>query len=154
MRSQPGDCRVTPVILKILGIMLGALVLETIGVVYMSYGLKRLEPVGKFSAGNLLRFIGRALVNPGVMFGTFFQALFFFALLYLLSQGDVSFIWPLTSLSFVFTTIAARWWLHERVSLLRWIGVCLIVLGAALISVSELQKPLPKATQAGTTSIE
>lgn len=48
----------------------------------------------------------------------------------------MSFIWPLTALGFVITTFAARYILHEQVTTLRWTGVALIVLGAALITLS------------------
>jgi len=56
----------------------------------------------------------------------------------------VSFIWPLTSLGFVLTTVAAKLILHEEVSLLRWSGVLCIMIGAGLITYSEKvleQKP-------------
>ena len=51
--------------------------------------------------------------------------------------GDVSFIWPLTALGFVFTTIAAKFILHEEVSLIRWGGVLSDRVGAGLITYSE-----------------
>ena len=64
------------------------------------------------------------------------------------SRGDVSFVWPLTSLGFVLTTLAAKLVLHEEVSLLRWFGVCLIVLGAGVITYTEKQKSKPAAAEA------
>ena len=57
-------------------------------------------------------------------------------------------MWPLTALSFVFATLAAMWFLHEHVSAVRWAGVVLIMLGAALISYSEHSKPKPPDFQA------
>ena len=64
-------------------------------------------------------------------------SLFFGGLLFLLSKCDVSFLWPMTALSFVFSTFAAIIFLGERVSTMRWAGVILIVLGAACITWSE-----------------
>jgi len=43
----------------------------------------------------------------------------------------------LTGLSFVFATFAAMLFLREEVSPIRWAGVFLVMLGAALISYSE-----------------
>jgi len=64
-----------------------------------------------------------------------------------MSKGaEISFIWPLTALGFVFTTLAARFILHEQVPLVRWGGVLLIMAGAGLITYSEKkaeQKPPP-----------
>ena len=49
-------------------------------------------------------------------------------------------IWPLTSLGFVITALAAKFILNEQVSALRWAGVALIVIGATLVSYSEKAK--------------
>jgi uncharacterized membrane protein len=75
-----------------------------------------------------------------VLLGVFFEALFFACLLVLMSKADISFLWPLTGLSFVFATFAAIWFLHEHVSATRWIGVALIMIGAGFISYSEHAK--------------
>jgi hypothetical protein len=89
----------------------------------------------------MLGLVGRGLTNFHVLSGVFFEALFFIALLMLMAKAEVSFVWPLTSLSFVVTTFAAKMYLHEHVSALRWSGVCLIMMGAALISWSEKNEP-------------
>jgi drug/metabolite transporter (DMT)-like permease len=57
-----------------------------------------------------------------------------------MSKSDISFLWPLTALSFVMTTLAALVFLGERVSPIRWAGVVFIMIGAALISYSEHSK--------------
>ncbi len=75
------------------------------------------------------------------------EAAFFGALLFLLSQRDVSLIWPLTSLGFVITAIAAKFILKEEISSVRWAGVALIMIGAALVSYSEKNKPKPPAPE-------
>ena len=64
--------------------------------------------------------------------GHFFQALFFACLLILMSKNDITFLWPLTSLTFVFATVAAIVFLHERVTPIRWVGVVFIIIGAAI----------------------
>jgi drug/metabolite transporter (DMT)-like permease len=43
----------------------------------------------------------------------------------------------------VFATFAAIWFLGERVSAVRWMGVALIVIGAAFISYSQQTKEKP-----------
>jgi len=72
-----------------------------------------------------------------------------------MSESDISFLWPLTALSFVMTTVAALLFLGERVSSVRWAGVVFIMIGAALISYSEHAKakaPLPAATSGSETT--
>jgi len=53
----------------------------------------------------------------------------------------VSLIWPLTSLGFVLTAVAARFLLGEQIHWLRWCGIALIVAGAALVSYTDKLKP-------------
>jgi uncharacterized membrane protein len=60
-----------------------------------------------------------------------------------LSQRDVSLIWPLTSLGFVLTAVAARLILREEIHWTHWLGVALIVVGAAFVSYSEKLKSRP-----------
>jgi len=129
-------------------ILLVALVIEAIGVVYLSRGLKEIGEVREVSLGEIMGVVRRGAVNPNVLTGIAFEAIFFVALLYLLAQRDLSLIWPLTSLGFVITALAARWILREEVSWLRWSGVMLIVVGACLVSYSEVLKP--KKPLAGT----
>jgi drug/metabolite transporter (DMT)-like permease len=78
--------------------------------------------------------------NPYLLTGIALEALFFGILLVLLSRTDVSFVWPLTALGFVLTTLSAKYFLHEDVSGVRWAGVLLIVVGAGLITWSEKSK--------------
>ena len=92
------------------------------------------------------RVVKAGATNLNILLGVFFEALFFASLLILMSKSDISFLWPLTGLSFVFATFAAMWFLHEQVSAVRWAGVVCIMIGAGLISYSEHAKPkLPAA---------
>src|SRR5580692_9810001 len=129
---------------KLLTILLIGLIFEAIGVVCLNRGLKQVGEVQKISVPEVLRVIKAGVTNHNILLGVLFEAVFFGTLLVLMSKGTVSFIWPLTSLGFVLTTIAARFILHEEVSLLRWGGVLLIMMGAGLITFSEKvleQKP-------------
>jgi len=122
---------------RLLGVLLCGLVLEAVGVVLLSKGLKELGEPARVTAGEILRLIGRGAGNRHILLGVAFEAGFFACLLYLMSRADVSFVWPLTALSFVMTTLAAKFYLHEHVSGLRWLGVALILAGAALITWTE-----------------
>jgi uncharacterized membrane protein len=132
--------------LKLLLILLIGLVFESTGVVLLKKGMTSIGEVKAASAAEVFRAIKLGAVNPQILLGVFFEALFFACLLLLMSKSDISFLWPLTALSFVFATLAAMVFLHEHVSGPRWAGVILIMLGAALISYSEHAKPKPEPT--------
>jgi drug/metabolite transporter (DMT)-like permease len=120
-------------------------VLEAIGVVFLSKGLKEIGEVQRISAGEILRMVKAGITNPNVLLGVALETAFFICLLILLSKRDVSFIWPLTAMGFVLTTFAAKWVLHEQVSPARWIGVVFIMIGAGFITWSEQQKKVASA---------
>ena len=128
---------------KLLMILLAALVFEAAGVVLLSKGLKQVGEVQQISVSEIARVVKRGAANPNILAGVLLEAIFFAGLLYLMSQADISYVWPLTSLGFVLTTLAAKFLLREEVSLLRWSGVLLIMLGAGLITWSEKMKAKP-----------
>lgn len=143
--------------IRMLSVLAVGLVLEAIGVVLISKGQKELQAVFRPELQALWRLGIEAATNRNMVLGIAFEAGFFGCLLYLLSRADVSFVWPLTSLSLVVTTFTARWLLHEQVSPLRWAGVCLIMLGAGVVTFTEKQKeqerskPSRAASDAGGT---
>ena len=138
---------------KIVLILLIALIFEAIGVVFLGEGLQQLGEVKPLNARNVLRLLGQGATNKYILLGVAFEAIFFGALLYLLARADVSFIWPLTSLGFVITTLAARIFRHEEISFVRWAGVILIVLWAMIVGWSEHQKLLKAKAAAKTIKV-
>ena len=134
--------------LKLILILLAALVLEAIGVVYLSQGLRQAGELPRWTPPEVLRFSVRCLTNTSFLTGVFLEIIFFLTLLYLLKHADVSLVWPLTSLGFVLTTLAAKYIRHEQIHSLRWSGVFLIVAGAALVAYSEKLKSPPPAEPA------
>ena len=133
---------------KLLIILLAGLLFEAAGVVFLSKGLKQLGNVRPRNAVEILRVVKSGATNANILLGVFLEAVFFGTLIYLMSQADLSFIWPLTALGFVLIMLAAKFLLHEEVSAVRWSGVVLIVAGSALITWSEKGKPKPMPTQA------
>jgi drug/metabolite transporter (DMT)-like permease len=125
---------------KFILIMLIALVFEAIGVVFLSAGLKQIGEPKTINAAEIASLITRGATNKNILLGVFFEAIFFGFLLYMLSQKDVSIVWPLTALGFVITSLAARIFLKEQISSVRWAGICLIVLGACLVTWSGKPK--------------
>lgn len=103
-------------------ILLIALVFEAIGVVFLSGGLNQIGEPKAPNAAEIMSLIKRGATNKNILTGVFFEAIFFGFLLYLLSQKDVSIVWPLTALGFVITSLAARIFLKEEISSLRWGG--------------------------------
>jgi drug/metabolite transporter (DMT)-like permease len=129
--------------IKLLLILIIGLVFESTGVILLKKGITSIGDMNGVTASEIFRIVKASVTNPQILLGVFFEALFFVCLLILMSKSDISFLWPLTALSFVFATFAAMWFLGEHVSIIRWTGVLLIVIGAAFISYSEHAKEKP-----------
>lgn len=79
-----------------------------------------------------------AMVSAGksrwIILGVFlfvFEALFYTGAL---QRLDISTAYPLGALSLVSVTLFSRWMLNETIDTRRWIGLTLIVCGAALVA--------------------
>ncbi|PYJ56706.1 MAG: hypothetical protein DME24_21505 [Verrucomicrobia bacterium] len=141
---------------KLLVILLFGLMFEAIGVVFLKQGLEQVGEIKQINTAEIARVVRAGATNTRVLSGVLFEAAFFGCLLVLMSKSDanVSFIWPLTALGFVFTTLAAKFYLREDVHWIRWGGIILIMIGAALVSYSEKMKskPLSSPTAAPAAS--
>lgn len=140
---------------KLIIILLIGLVFESAGVVLLKKGINQIGDVKQISIGEVARVIKAGVTNGNILLGVLFEALFFACLLVLMAKSNISFLWPLTALSFVFATFAAILFLGEHVTPLRWAGVVFIMIGAACITWSEKMqepkaaKPEVSATQPG-----
>ena len=137
---------------KILLILLIAAIIESAGVAILSGGLKQIRGAETITVSEIARVLKDGCTNGRIILGVALEAVFFGCLLYMLSRNDVSFIWPLTSLGFIVTTLAAKFLLDEKVSGIRWAGVTLIALGAFLTSYSESVKSKENAPSATVQS--
>ena len=140
---------------KLLFILLIGLTCEAAGVVLLKKGITQIGEIKQITPAEIGRVIRSGSTNPNILLGVFFEAFFFGCLLLLMSRSDISFLWPLTALSFVMTTFAALIFLGEKVSAVRWAGVVFIMIGAAFISYSEHAKskpPPPPGTQSSSSA--
>jgi drug/metabolite transporter (DMT)-like permease len=137
---------------KILFILVVAAIIESVGVAVLAKGLKQVHGAHQITASEICRVVKDYCTNGNILIGVALEAVFFGFLLYLLSGNDVSFIWPLTSLGFIVTTLAAKFLLDEKVSATRWAGVLLIALGALLTSYSESVKTRNVAPSASAST--
>ena len=54
----------------------------------------------------------------------------------LLSWADLSYVLPVTSISYALSALAGVFYLHERVSRIHWAGISVITVGVALVALT------------------
>jgi drug/metabolite transporter (DMT)-like permease len=75
-----------------------------------------------------------AVFNPLVAIGILFLIGFFAAYLTALSWADLTFVLPATGIGYVITALLSVFFLHEHVSVARWIGILLITCGVGFVA--------------------
>ena len=104
------------------------------GEVLIARGLRQIGEISTLRPSLLLRLGRQVVVNPSFLTGLFSMAVSFFAFLAVLSWENMSYTVPATSLSYVVSTLGAKFVLKEAINLRRWVGTLLVGLGILLIS--------------------
>lgn len=114
-----------------------AILFGAIGDILFSKGMRRNGEVVIKRPADVPRMIRHVFQRPLILFGIVSMAFYFFSYMAALAYIDVSVANPLTTLSYVLVTLYAVLRLKEHISLRRWAGVTLVVLGAILVGLSS-----------------
>lgn len=107
------------------------------GELCVSRAMKGLGEAHDFRPQALVRFVWRALRAPWMWVGLGMMAAAFFSLLALLSVADVSFVVPVTAVSYAAGAAGAHMFLGERVTKERWLGIAVVCIGVTLVWLSR-----------------
>lgn len=103
------------------------------GELCVTRAMKHVGEVKDFRPLALIRIILRAMKIYWMWIGLSMMALAFFSLLAVLSIENVSFVVPVTALSYAAGALGGVVFLGERVSRRRWAGVLLVCIGVTLV---------------------
>jgi drug/metabolite transporter (DMT)-like permease len=106
---------------------------STAGELCITRAMKVIGEVKDFRPLALLQVFGRALKVGWMWLGLSLMAISFFAMLTMLSMENVSFVVPITALSYAAGAYGSRLFFGERVTRLRWAGVFLVCVGVVLV---------------------
>ena len=107
------------------------------GELCVSRAMKVVGEVHDFRPAALVRFVLRAMRVGWMWIGIAMMTVAFFSLLAMLSIENVSFVVPVTALSYAAGAIGAMLFLHERISWQRWLGVLIVCVGVTLVWLSR-----------------
>jgi len=107
------------------------------GELCVSRAMKTVGEVHDFRPSALVRFVGRAVRVGWIWMGIALMAVGFFSLLAMLSMENVSFVVPMTALSYAAGALGASIFLRERITRQRWVGLLLVCVGVTLVLLSR-----------------
>ncbi|MGD0931629.1 MAG: EamA family transporter [Candidatus Korobacteraceae bacterium] len=113
------------------------IVVGTGGELCLGRAMRETGELEKFQPAAILQLLGRALRVKWIWIGVAMMATAFFSLLLLLSFEDVSFVVPVTALSYLVGALGGIFFLGERVSWQRWIGIALVCVGVTLVVIGK-----------------
>ncbi len=112
-----------------------AAVSAAVGETMLSYAMKRTGQLSLTDPSHWSGLIVSIVRNPYIFAGVVFLAVYFFLYLIALSWADLSFVLPLTAISYIVAALLARLFLNEEVTWLRWAGTIIITLGIVFIAI-------------------
>jgi uncharacterized membrane protein len=110
-----------------------------------------MNAVGQVSITNVGALIG-AIFTPWVALGIVLLLGFFAAYTIALSWADLTFVLPATSISYVLIALFAQVFLHQEVTLTRWIGILLVSGGVGIVAGGPALTITPKEHAATTAA--
>lgn len=103
------------------------------GELAVTRAMKEIGEVHEFHFRALTQFLARAVRVGWMWAGIGLMTVAFFSLLTLLSVDNVSFVIPVTALSYAAGALGGKYFLGERMCLRRWVGVFFVCLGVSLV---------------------
>ncbi len=115
--------------------MIAVIVLaDSAGDVLLTRGMKQVGEISTVKWRELLGIARKVLVNKSFLSAIFFISVTFVSFLTVLSWADLSLVFPATSLIYVVSTLGAKFFLGETVTLERWTGILFVCIGVGLTS--------------------
>jgi uncharacterized membrane protein len=110
------------------------LILQPIAQILEKKGMSQIGDIANVKAIFSIRTIGRIITNPYIVSGVAVAVISLFLWLIALSKLKVSYIFPLGAIAYIVLVVLAHFILHEQLTLIKYIGVAVIILGAYLIN--------------------
>lgn len=109
---------------------------DTVNQLFLKSAIDSLSFSPTFNIIKLFKFIFQLLIKPRLWLGFVFSIISLCIWLSVLSRADLNFAFSADSMHYIFIAFAARLFLKEKFSSLRWLGTALIVVGIVFISLN------------------
>jgi multidrug transporter EmrE-like cation transporter len=125
--------------------------LGSVGNTILSKGMKDAGDLDISHFASLAAGAARVLTSGTIWAGIAMMLGFMVCHMLVLSWADYSFVMPFSAIAYALVPLLAYLFLREQVSMARWIGIVLIVLGVVLINRTP-HRTTPQGTVPGTTT--
>lgn len=116
---------------------LGAIVLGSFGHLLIKMGV---TAAAHQTASGLLGRLSHYLMQPAAMTGLLIYGVGTLLWIYAVSQRHISFLYPLTALTYVAVALGGKFMFGENISGQRWIGIAVVVIGVGMLQLSAKEQ--------------
>jgi multidrug transporter EmrE-like cation transporter len=109
--------------------VLGVIIFNSVGALFLKKGSK------KFFISFRLKFFVELFRNRLLLLGIFFYSISTVCFILALRLGELSVVYPLTSVSYVSISMLSAYFLKERINWYKWLGIAFIILGVVLVKI-------------------
>lgn len=109
------------------------IVVGTGGEICVSKAMRTVGEIHSFNPRAIAQFLSRGLRKPWMWVGIAMMVIAFLSLLTLLSFREVSWVVPMSALSYLAGAVGASLFLREHVTARRWMGIAVICLGVIIV---------------------
>ncbi len=110
---------------------LWAIIFVLIGTIIGSFGALYIKIGSKDFSFKILKI----LKNQRLILGIVFYALSSVFYVIALTGGELSVIYPVASISYVWVCLLSVWFLKEKMNIFKWVGIATIIFGITLIGI-------------------
>ena len=128
------------VTLKILFLLIASDILETAVQFFFKKSALVQHGFAVVDLASAVIFLKAVFVSPFLWAGLFTVVMVFVIWSSVLSKIDLSVAVPIASFSYIFVPLASIIFLHEKISVLRWLGIFFILAGVILVSLSSKER--------------
>jgi drug/metabolite transporter (DMT)-like permease len=114
-------------------VLVAVAVFGSIGDTLLSRGMRGMPPLGEISLQYLPQILA-TVFSPWVIAGIVCLLIFMAAYLTALSWADLTYVLPATAFGYFLMALMARVFLHEQISVWRWMGVILIMAAVGIVA--------------------
>ena len=111
-------------------VLLAVMICGPIGDSCLKRGMALLPPISLSHPGALIA----AIFTPWIALGIALLIGFFASYMTALSWADLTFVMPATAFGNVLIALLGRFWLHEQLSLSRWLGILLLTCAVGFVA--------------------
>jgi uncharacterized membrane protein len=108
------------------GIVIFATFIGAFGALSLKYGANKITRKNKLS-----------FINLKLIFGLFLYGISSIFFLIGLKYGDLSVLYPITSLSYIWISLLSIKLLHEKMNFFKWLGIAAILVGVSFIGLGS-----------------